>query len=226
MEKQTAKRKWPVRLVMIALLCAILSTCLLSGVMAKYLTVGNGGGSGRVAKWGVAVAVGTDELFKPEYKNVGDDTIVLALNNVLAPGTSGTSASFTVSGTPEVACRVSIDATGSSITGWTVAGAAVYEPVLWTLKKGGTPVVAADGVDFATLLTAINAVGSAEYAAGTDLSAVTDFNYTVEWAWAFSSGAAGDANDTYLADKGTAPSVTFVFKITIEQINSFTPVVP
>ncbi len=95
----------------------MLSTCIISGTFAKYVTEASGGDSARVAKWGVQLTVNANNFAK-EY--VTDDTTgtdigvsVKADEKVVAPGTSsaetGCQATFAISGSPEVVTKVQIN---------------------------------------------------------------------------------------------------------------------
>ena len=103
------------------LVLCLLTTCVISTTFAKYTTSGSANDTARVAKWGVEVAVQAGDVdksetnaFYDEYKN-GTKTTVKGSQEVVAPGTSGTLVSFSVSGTPEVALSIAFDVTKQCI---------------------------------------------------------------------------------------------------------------
>lgn len=107
------------------LVLCLLTTCVFGATLAKYTTAGSGADTARVAKWGVTVSA-SGSLFGKQYANkdasvgsaneiyvsTSDTASVSAANNVVAPGTKNTKGlNFTVSGTPEVAYRLTIEKT-------------------------------------------------------------------------------------------------------------------
>ena len=229
MEKENKKKNKIFRLVYLLLIFTLISLCLMSGTLAKYITSDSVSNSARVAKWGVVISTTGSDLFKTTYAT--DDSTysstitnsVSASVNVVAPGTSGSAGGFTITGTPEVACliEVSIDSTLSKLEYWTLgvgsAGTA-YEPIVWSLNgaKCGT-----NGT-FAELLAALNNV-SVAVPPGTNLAtALTGSNsWLISWEWDFDDSGAGtnDVNDTYLGNKTNAPTITLVYDITVTQID-------
>jgi len=207
------------RLVGIVLLFTLISACLMSGTMAKYITQGDGSDSARVALWGVVIE-SEGGLFMETYEKddllfPGTNSVISMGGNVVAPGTSGTAGAFAISGTPQVASRVIVEvkSVASQLNGWIVAGSA-YEPVLWTLT-GPNGAIATD-VSFAALITAMNGI-DAYFEAGEDLSTAVGA-YTISWNWPFSTSTANDIKDTELGDAGTA-TITLVFDITVVQVD-------
>lgn len=210
------KKNATLRVAVVLLAVTLLSTGLLGGTLAKYVTAGTTSDTARVAKWGVTItADDTNSLFEKTYAK--DDSAysgtlsVEATAEVLAPGTSGSVVGFTVTGTPEVASRLSftVNETNSKLTGW-----GSYEPVLWTLTVGGTDVV--DGGTFAALIAGLKAQ-TADFAPNTDLA--SGLSYEISWEWPFYVDAASDVADTALGDLDTAPTVALDFGITITQID-------
>ena len=66
------KKNIMMRLSALLLVAVLLTTCVISGTFAKYVTTGTATDSARVAKWGVTVEAKLDDLFVDEYKL--DDT--------------------------------------------------------------------------------------------------------------------------------------------------------
>lgn len=116
------KKNKMMRIAAVLLIVTLLSTCAISGTFAKYITVGEGEGSARVAKWGIEISM-TDNLFSNQYET--DDAEYAGRNNgdgktysvvsadgadVVAPGTKNDEAIVaTIKGTPEVATRLYLD---------------------------------------------------------------------------------------------------------------------
>ena len=108
------------------LVATLLTTSIISGTFAKYVTSDSASDTARVAKWGVVATVSGD-LFGATYSAVenGNSIITHSTNGgtvssgvnasdpsdfVVAPGTKNdTGMTISVSGTPEVATKVTID---------------------------------------------------------------------------------------------------------------------
>lgn len=223
------KKNKMMRVASMLLVAVLLSTSVISGTFAKYVTEGSSAQSARVAKFGVVVSASGDLFSKTYVNKAGGNTPGSAsitvessdTSNVVAPGTKSldTGLTFGVTGTPEVTTAVTVTAEyvdnkdiflkAGTYTDVTGAGASFafegedYKPVKWTLKKDGAAVTGCEGVS----LTAINAyfaqqatAGSLTYAPKTDLSSATGFgNYVLTWEWDFGS-TANDKKDTVLGD--------------------------
>lgn len=209
---------------------ALGTTCFMSGTLAKYVTSGQGSDSARVAKFGVAVTA-NGETFAKEYAKT-DTSFTLAANtvvsadDVIAPGTAGDMASMTLTGTPEVAVRVSYDVTEFELTNWTTNGTDQYCPII--INVNGTKYNCLDATDIdnfeKTVKNAINAY-SKDYLAGTDLSAeeVKGESLAISWEWPFESeNNINDEKDTALGDRaaaGNAATIKLTVKTTVTQID-------
>ena len=192
------------------LVLCLMTTCVIGATLAKYTTAKDTQDSARVAKWGVRITAATNSAFKTEY-NKKDSSTELSVQSsstdkVVAPGTSGSAAQFRISGTPEVAVRLSFAMTDveevkltagtyTNTDGATVTLGSDYNPIKWTLKKNDTHVEGADtNVEGAVNLTLAEmatflSTYHVDYAPNTDLSATVP-TYKLYWAWAF------DGNDT------------------------------
>lgn len=128
------KKNKMMRVASILLVAVLLTTSIISGTFAKYVTSGEASDSARVAKFGVTVTA-TGNLFSENYKRVNDGntpgtaetnhsletegqngftmTVESTNGDVVAPGTKseGTGLTFGVSGTPEVDVNVKLDFT-------------------------------------------------------------------------------------------------------------------
>ena len=208
------------------MVAVLLTTCTISGTFAKYVTTAEGSDTARVAKWGVVVEAENFDLFTDKYET--DDTSFTGAQSVessgsdkvLAPGTSGSFADIAITGTPEVAVDVKIEATVELSDNWIVDGD-FYCPVVVTV--GTTAISGLDYEDADDFVEAIEKAledKSAQYAPNFDLSTVYDnTNLDLAWAWAFENGH--DKEDTKLGDKAVAEDLTISIgvKITVEQID-------
>lgn len=129
-EITTMKRNKMMRIASVLLIAALLSTSMISGTFAKYVTSAEAGDTARVAKWGVTVTA-AGSLFDTTYNDTppADDdaggssltyTVVSSTTDaVVAPGTANTEQAnetdqalhISVLGTPEVAVNVAFDVT-------------------------------------------------------------------------------------------------------------------
>lgn len=206
------KKNKMMRLASCLLIAVLLTTCAVSGTFAKYVTSGSATDSARVAKFGVAVT-GTGDMFNETYAK--DDTsftlaenTVVSTDKVVAPGTEGSLGGFAITGTPEVAVRVSYTAdTVDFGDKWVDKDNGYYCPIEITV---GTTVY--KGLDYTTIdafetaiKTAINAA-TKDYAVGTDLSTAEKLN--ISWAWAFEGN--DDVKDTYLGDQAAADNAATI----------------
>lgn len=201
-------------------IAALLSTCLVSGTYAKYTTSKASDDTARVAKWGVKMNPSADAFATSYAKDDNSFTMaantVVSADKVVAPGTKGSLTATTLSGTPEVAVRVTNKAT-LTLKNWTVASGE-YCPIVITVN--GTDYKCSDTVDVAQLETnvenAINGI-NADYEAGTNLATETAACPKVSWRWDFSGN--DDAKDTELGDAGTAATIDLKVETTVTQID-------
>ncbi|MBQ9901987.1 MAG: hypothetical protein IJM51_06340 [Clostridia bacterium] len=137
------KKNRMLRIASVMLVLAILTTCIISGTFAKYITEGKvGEDSARVAKWGVVIQ-GAGNMFAKNYightaaegadtgtpESTGITVQSSTQDNVVAPGTKGDLAAFKITGTPEVSVAVTYTAV-IELNNWTVPGEPVpaFEP--------------------------------------------------------------------------------------------------
>lgn len=226
------KKNKMMRLASSLLVAVLLTSSVISGTFAKYVTDADGSDSARVAKWGVTATV-TGEAFKKEYAktdthySVSANTVV-STEKVIAPGTDGTFGGVTLSGTPEVAVRVSYTSnTKVDLAGEWTNGTEFYCPLQFNIN--GTPI---DGrtytseTDLETDLYNAIVKGAADYQPGTDLSTIDSLNGTYTWKWDF-EGEVGsrqnDVDDTYLGDWDKdgreKPEITITVEVVVEQID-------
>lgn len=205
------------------LVAVLLTTCVISGTFAKYITADDANDSARVAKFGVVVTA-EGSLFEKSYLHApetGENATVVASEevDVVAPGTNNADNAFkfSITGKPEVDVKVEVvvtdagedvflkagtyeDLTTGDATDEYVLGADYY-PVKYTLKHKGVAVTGAENVTLAQLETALEAISVAKVDANTDLA--TEFGeYEISWAWDFDDNGVGtnDEADTILGD--------------------------
>jgi len=211
------------RLASFMLIACLATCCAVGGTFAKYTTSSNANDSARVAKFGVTVTMTDYDVFKDNY----DATVISSTtaDDVVAPGTSGTLAGISISGTPEVKVEVKYEAT------LTLTGFDAYCPIVFTVGgvtygidgiKDSTGIEATnESADVAALITAVqNAIAAytAKYNANTDLSTATAPK--VSWEWAFDKN--DDEKDTTLgntAETGTAATIDLKIVTTVTQVD-------
>lgn len=219
------KKNKMMRLASVLLVAVILTTCAISGTFAKYVTSGSGNDTARVAKFGVTVS-GTADTFKETYAK-NDDSFTLAANtvvsteDVVAPGTSGDMAAFTITGTPEVAVRVAFAGTLELGDKWVDKDSNYYCPIEVTVGSETFK-----GLDYGTadaFEAAVNAkieTYKNDYEANTDLSGIGADAPAISWKWAFNGN--DDVKDTYLGDQaaeGNAAKISLAVTATVTQID-------
>ncbi len=212
------KKNKMMRVASALLVAVLLTTCAISGTFAKYTTTGTGTDTARVAKWGVEVTTEGANAFSDKYTNsTNAETVVSAggaNDKVVAPGTSGSMVAVTVSGKPEVAVKVTYEAT-VTLTGWNVNNT-YYCPLEITV---GTDTL--KGTDYSSSTEFANAVKAkidaltSEYDANTDLS--TKVANEISWKWAFEGN--DDDKDTALGNLETAPTIALSVKVTVTQVD-------
>ena len=219
------KKNRMMRLASGLLVAVLLTTSVISGTFAKYVSEAEGFDQARVAKWGVDVVVDMDETFKTTYEalpaNAGifAETVVSSNSDKLvAPGTNGELLSeATISGTPEVAVNVKKEAT-LELLNWEVDGS-YYCPLVITVD--GTEY---KGTAYQTVGDFIAAVTGAlnedvNYEAGHTF----DDEHSVLWRWDFEGGDGQDnGKDSDLGDYAAKTGdieIKFGYKVTVTQID-------
>ena len=226
MKKNNKIMKTSAVLVVIALLTAWGA----NGIYAKYVTDGEQEDAARVASWGVVMEPNSEGTFSATYAKddtnytLGDNSVIATSENkVVAPGTNGTFKGLKVSGTPEVAVKITNEGT-VTLTGWTVSKA-YYCPLkvtVGTTELYGLDYTTADA--FANAIAAEIAKVTSYQTPGTDLEKATGVVPEVTWEWPFegdngSKVTRTDEKDTALANLETAPTVNIKIKTTVTQVN-------
>lgn len=205
--------------IIIAIICLLLC-CTAVVSAAKYFSTDDNTQNGQVSKWGVTFTPGAN-AFTSSVKE--DDKFIIKATgdyNVIAPGSTGTITSLSISGTPEVAVEVVYTAT-VTLTGWTTTGSDEYCPLVFTagsstIKLGEGAATTIDKLE-EEIAKALSF--SQKYDAGTDLSSVTVPSVSYEWEFYVDNET--DAKDTALGNASTAPTISIELVASVTQINSF-----
>ena len=88
----------------ILLIVMSVSFSLLAVTYARYRTQSSSLDSGRVALWGVAIDVDSNDIFQKVYKKTDSTVIVSSDEQVVSPGATG-KATITITGKPEVSTQ-------------------------------------------------------------------------------------------------------------------------
>lgn len=219
-------KHWSFKTAGILLVLVLMTSCFVGGTFAKYTTAAEGMDSARVAKFGVTITANGTSFAEKYATNDAEvaGTIansVVSMDKVIAPGTQGNMASMTLTGTPEVAVKVTYEATVDLSANWKDATGTYYCPL--EIKVGDDTLKGtafASAADFAAAVKAKIDAYSKQYAAGTDLSAQGADSLQISWAWAFDGN--DDVKDTYLGDQaaaGNAATVSIKVKTTVTQID-------
>ncbi len=228
-------RNTMLRIASVLLVAVMLTTALVGGVFAKYITADSTtGDSASVAKWGVTVTVtGDDAAFDTTYaakagadyaEDIANTVVSSSTTELVAPGTGKDNvASIAITGTPEVAVNVTKTAT-LTLTGWTIPAptqdapdaTAFYCPIVIEVNDE-----AISGLDYTSADLFKDAVEAAitesngNFAANTNLANTHDI--VVDWSWAFEGN--DDAKDTALGNLATAPTIELVMGATVTQLD-------
>ena len=241
------KKNVMMRVASILLILVLMSTSAISGTFAKYVTSNSSTDNARVAKFGVEVEP-NGKMFLKYYKgdaadwaslHLGDDSVVSSDDwKLIAPGTKGDMTKVHLTGTPEVAVRVSYEATDIILGEFKDALGNEYCPLIFTINNEtyGTNVTAATHKygTIAELVAAMKDViknYTKEYPANTVLDtiyAMDDNALEISWEWPFETGAnaaeiaANDIKDTFLGDQaadGYYSMIQIEIKTTVTQID-------
>ena len=216
------------RIAAVLFVLALITSCFVGGTFAKYVTSGEMSATARVAKFGVTVTASSDPVFLKNYET--DDTTatftgdysVSATDNVVAPGTKGKLAAFALSGTPEVAVRVSYEVNNLTLNNWKV-GDETYFPIVFVIGSDEYTIDGTTITDAASLKDALNEALEdycEEYAPGTDLSAIESEDLpTVSWKWPFYLDDDTDVKDTALGNANTPATIKIALTASVTQID-------
>lgn len=220
------KKNIMMRISAALLVAVLLTTCVISGTFAKYVTSDSETDSAEVANWGVTVTVSGDATAVQDTTDSNTEAhIVSNVGELLAPGTKGVLGNVAISGQPEVAVQINYSAV-VTLEGWEVESE-YYCPVV--VKINGTAVTAVDknadskidASDYETCIEEAIAAYTESFAAGKDLA--TEANeIVITWEWEYSTSDANDVKDTALGDAaaaGNAPSIEIALTATVTQVD-------
>lgn len=238
------KKNRMMRLASILLVCVLLSTSVISGTFAKYVTQSGSQDTARVAKWGFTdtATISLDNLFDDVYdgENGIQGVTIDGTDNIIAPGTTNeVSFQFIFDGeggddiAPEVDYTFVVSTAGSTID----THIENNPNIEWGLD--GQYFENKDGKSWTKLLAAIDALDGnvtdnkyeagdlpdAFYgAAGKENGAAT---HTISWRWLIDDGSANkDAEDntqnkydTAMGNNSDLEKVTLIVSITATQVD-------
>lgn len=235
------KKNKMMRLASGLLVAVLITTSMISGTFAKYVTTAEGSDKARVARFGVEITANGD-TFATEYAT--DDENVVGtiaksvvsyqhageIQDVVAPGTKGEMVKMTLTGTPEVAVNVSYEATTFEIgDNWKDADEKFYFPINITIGSGeNTTVINGGNFNDAEALEAevkaVIAKQSKDYAPHTNLAdqTVAANALAISWEWPFSTNDGNDIKDTYLGNQavaGYSATIELTVRTTVTQID-------
>ncbi len=223
------------RMASALLILVLLTTSVVGGTFAKYVTTAEETDTARVAKWGVTFTAGSD-LFAESYKDPTDTNVTVEVSatgtNLVAPGTTGTGFSITNSTTtaPEVSYNVTIKLDSDTAKVPTLeytpksGSATTYDPVKFSVYNGNTKLGDKTFTELKELFDGTKViykydVSNKKYYVDSDLDGAPDTtaanaapDIKIKWEWAFEDGtnkALCDALDTILGDRAANSSATF-----------------
>lgn len=225
------KKNKMMRLASVLLVCVLLTTSVIGGTFAKYVTTDSASDTARVAKWGVTADV-TGGAFATSYamddggKYFTNSVVSSTADKLVAPGTTGTFTGVALTGTPEVAVNIVKTAT-VNVEGWNIDhdndGTADYYYCPLKITVNGTEYY---GMNYGSADLFEAAVKSAiesasdQYEANTNLANISGMNGDYTWKWDFNPTTPyTDEYDTKLGNLETAPTVSISVGVTVTQID-------
>lgn len=215
------KKNRMMRLASLLLVLVLMTSSVVGGTFAKYVSEVEVTDAARVAYWGFGrTAATTFDLFDGVYVDATNGTTVKSDVNVVAPGTAKeTKFAFAYTNSeegptaPEVAYTFVVDA---DITG-NYTALDNNENFVWTL----------DGTPYQTVALLLKAIEDLDgnknqnrYEAGTLPTGFgVDSEHTIGWAWEFSTGDADDEIDTAMGNAPDLADVSITITITATQID-------
>ena len=192
------------------------------------MTQATGTDTARVAKFGVSITA-NGQTFAEAYNTHDANYVsafaqsVLSGEKVVAPGTSGSMASMTLSGQPEVGVKVTYVADFALSDNWTVEGGKFYCPLIIVVE--GTEVNGlgyTSKADFEAAVEGLINGWTKSYEPGTILGEKGADSVSVSWVWPFSTSDDNDAKDTWLGNQaaaGNAATVSLTITTTVTQVD-------
>lgn len=218
------KKNKMMRLASVLLVLVMLTTCVISGTFAKYVTEDDAHDEARVAKWGIVITA-TDDADSKVVVDTKDDAneadISIAKDlKLLAPGTKGNIANVNIKGQPEVAFDVSISVNLDLGDKWEVDGN-VYCPLVFKVNDAEFKI---DGASITTVAELETAVEEAVIKAllnvttlGTPDLTLTPGNFVVAGATVYAVQYAADAE--FYKEAGKSVSVDWSWAYSTSDAN-------
>ena len=217
------KKNKMMRLASGLMVAVLLTTSMISGTFAKYVTTTNSSDSARVAKWGFdKTTIEITDLFVDAYDETVDSVTEdgNTKDDVIAPGTTGSDTiNFTTENSvaPEVDYKFAVEA---SSTVDQSTNAIINNPnIKWAFYKANSTAITWG--TFAEMITAINNMSKTIVKANT----FPDLNeeYTVAWKWMFDAETDGavdnDENDTKMGNADVLETIDLTITITATQLD-------
>jgi hypothetical protein len=226
-EITTMKKNKMMRVAAVMLVCVLLSTSIISGTFAKYVTEGSAGDKAHVARFGVVVS-SDGYLFNDTYDlnpaidydgtgltlAVSSATSIDGSSHLVAPGTSNADdpLTFSITGQPEVAVKITFSVTntkdvllpiGTDYVDYTKNPTGVfntgtdYYPIKYTLRDANNAVVASCENVTLEQLATNLNAYTLYFDPGTDLSDNAKFG-TYTLTWEWPFESGHDKEDTFL----------------------------
>lgn len=219
------KKNKVLRLASVLMMACLLTTCVISGTFAKYVSTTSAQDKARVAYWGFKGAtLEINDLFANAYDNTDGKATVKSTQidpdtnekvDVIAPGTEGSVTiqyKYAKNGdieAPEVAYKFEVSTVGSEC----VTVIQENKNITWAFyKKDETPTWGT----WIQLCDAIDNNLDEEVQAGA-LPELSKNEYTIAWKWDFSTGVDGDTTDTAMSD--SLAEVVLKITVTATQID-------
>lgn len=221
------KKNIMMRLSAVLLVAVLLTTCVISGTWAKYVTsTDNVGDTATVAKWGIKMTLKGDKVVYDDDATTEDATAKVLKNSLAAPGTHEKLADFTLTGTPAVAYEIAVLVNLDLGENWKVDGVE-YCPLVFHVDgtdykigdPGITTVAQLEEAVVKAIKLAISGVesGTKQYNAGVAVPTTAN-DVEINWTWAYSTSDANDVKDTALGNAYNA-TIDFSLQVTVTQVD-------
>ena len=230
------KKNVMMRLSALLLVAVLLTTCVISGTFAKYTTTKTATDSAKVAAWGITLSVTGDTVLYDDGKDGNEVTALkVKANDLAAPGTYQKLATVALTGTPEVAYKITVNV-DLTLANWasgltdnpetTNVDESVYCPVVFTVdgaeykidETNKTTAALEAAIEKAIIIAIAGGDGSTNsqtYNADVAVPATAN-EVLIDWMWAFSGN---DTLDTVLGNAATKATIGFSLTVTVEQVD-------
>lgn len=220
------KKNRMMRLASILLVCVLLTTSVISGTFAKYVTKVEGTDSARVARWGFTgedADIAITDLFKKAY-----DQHVQGYADVIAPGTTN-SAKFIFEyseGATDVVAKPEVDYTFEVSTDGSKCAQSIKDNanIKWAVVKtsdlwSGDVVPNNEWGTWDEMIAEIEKLDGDKSYSAQQLPDMSNVEYTIAWMWDFETSDAQNEIDTDMGNADDLAEVTIKITITATQID-------